>query len=243
MFELLVLKSRDVHLPSLTSANLLVSAHLPFYTLISVLNSRMPEDPRSSMATGCLSPYFKPRPMGPAPHRPPIQKPPLLMQRPQSSGIDVAGFSFAKPAASQKAFSLRPPPKQGLINFNSTWSGRTVEDQSKNDGRESQQPASNEQYVKGAFVLFKTWLKTVLRPVRPVLELQLPGTGEDTQPHPDPSWTSGYSHDKSLKAIAEAAIIKKAQSSNSAYGPKVRSDTVLPTGPGTGFDTEVCPPK
>jgi hypothetical protein len=201
----------------------------------------MPEEPRSSMTTGCLSPYFKPRPMGPAPHQPPIQKPPLLMQRPQSFELDTAGFFFAKPAAAQKAFSLRPPPKPGLITLNSTWSARTVEDQSKNDGQGSQQIISNGQYVKGAFVLFKTWLTTVPRPARPVLELQRPRTGKDTQPDPDPSWTSGFSHEKPLKAIAEIPILEKAQLSNPTYGPKVRADTVLLTGPSTGFDTEVCP--
>jgi hypothetical protein len=36
---------------------------------------------------------------------------PWFMQRPKSSGIDMAAFSFAKPASHRQAFALRKPPK------------------------------------------------------------------------------------------------------------------------------------
>ncbi|KAJ5292791.1 uncharacterized protein N7443_008744 [Penicillium atrosanguineum] len=177
------------------------------------------------MATGSLSPYFKPR-LGPAPQGRPIQRPPLLMQRPQSSGIDTAGFSFAKPPTNQRGSSLRPPPKQGLINLNSPWAAATVEDQNIDDGQEAQ---------------FSVAKKL---PARPNVEHQPKGlshSGEDSSPHAaqdDPLWTPGPNHDKSLKVIAEAAAFKKNQSSKPATGSKARTDTVLPTGPGTDIDTE-----
>jgi hypothetical protein len=37
------------------------------------------------------------------------QQSPLLMERPQSSGIDAMAFSFAKPAQNSRPFSLQPP--------------------------------------------------------------------------------------------------------------------------------------
>lgn len=43
-------------------------------------------------------------------------RPPLLMQRPPSSGIDITGFSFAKPVSHSLGFSLSGGPKQGRID-------------------------------------------------------------------------------------------------------------------------------
>ena len=42
------------------------------------------------------------------------QKKPALMQRPKSSGIDVTGFSFARPANQPKGFTLKSIPR--LVN-------------------------------------------------------------------------------------------------------------------------------
>lgn len=44
------------------------------------------------------------------------KRPPLLMQRPPSSGIDLTAFSFTKPASHQQAFSIRAMPTHGRIN-------------------------------------------------------------------------------------------------------------------------------
>jgi hypothetical protein len=41
---------------------------------------------------------------------------PLLMQRPPSFGVDLAEFSFMKPASRNQGFSLRGMPKPGRIN-------------------------------------------------------------------------------------------------------------------------------
>lgn len=69
------------------------------------------------------------------------------MQRPQSSGIDMTGFSFAKPAAKHKGFSLPPPSKQGLINLNPTWAASTVETQHKGGGQDEQLRTPKNLYV------------------------------------------------------------------------------------------------
>ena len=39
---------------------------------------------------------------------------PLFMQRPQSSGIDLTAFSFAKPVTRSKGYTLQEPPTHPL---------------------------------------------------------------------------------------------------------------------------------
>lgn len=43
--------------------------------------------------------------------------PPLLFQRPQSSGIDVSAFSFAKPAQKQKGILLQNSARRLSLNI------------------------------------------------------------------------------------------------------------------------------
>ena len=47
------------------------------------------------------------------------ERPMLLMQRPGSSGIDMTGFSFAKPSSQRKGFSLRSIPTHSLMTSTS----------------------------------------------------------------------------------------------------------------------------
>jgi hypothetical protein len=108
------------------------------------------------------------------------------MQRPQSSGIDLAGFSFAKPAANQKTFSLRALPKQGLINLNSTWAAGTTEGQSKDGGQDEQFLAPKNQCVKSICLvdgIADGTLRIVLQGHLPNLSLNLPNALVKTTHH------------------------------------------------------------
>lgn len=69
------------------------------------------------------------------------------MERPQSSGIDIPAFSFAKPAAHQKGFSLRAVPKQGLVHLDPVRDASTVETQNRGTRHDDKSLAAKDQYV------------------------------------------------------------------------------------------------
>lgn len=52
------------------------------------------------------------------------QQSPLLMERPQSSGIDISAFSFAKPAQKGKPFSLHPASRHSSSGGKQAKSGQ-----------------------------------------------------------------------------------------------------------------------
>lgn len=66
----------------------------------------------TNSSSEAVSPHFPPpKRTLPLPEGQPNRKKPVLMQRPQSSGIDVTGFSFARPANQPKGFTLKPIPR------------------------------------------------------------------------------------------------------------------------------------
>ncbi|KAJ5380581.1 uncharacterized protein N7496_003009 [Penicillium cataractarum] len=70
------------------------------------------EPDSTNSSSEAVSPHFPaPKRTLPLPEGQPNRKKPVLMQRPQSSGIDVTGFSFARPANQPKGFTLKPIPR------------------------------------------------------------------------------------------------------------------------------------
>lgn len=76
------------------------------------------------------------------------QQSPLLMERPQSAGIDTSAFSFAKPAQSGKPFSLQPASKHSSSSVNQAIPGqiRCTGGHSSGEGQSDQ-----DQYVTRSY--------------------------------------------------------------------------------------------
>ncbi|KAJ6127005.1 hypothetical protein N7523_002617 [Penicillium sp. IBT 18751x] len=118
---------------------------------------------------------------------------------------------------------MRAPPKQGMINLNSTWPLATVEDPIADSGRETQ------------FSVLK-------KP--PNVEYQPEGfahSGENSAlqlGQDDPIWTSRPNSDSPLKVFAEMAAPQKHPSLKQAMGNKTIADTVVTTSPSTEMNIE-----
>lgn len=66
----------------------------------------------SNLSTEVIAPQFPPPKRSlPTSNDQPSKKKPALMQRPQSSIIDVTNFSFARPAHQPSGFILKPMPR------------------------------------------------------------------------------------------------------------------------------------
>lgn len=80
------------------------------------------------------------------------QQSPLLMERPQSSGIDTSAFSFAKPAQNGKPFSLQPASKHSSSSTNQERPGQIRGTGGHNSG-EAQ--SDQDQYVTRSYSSIK----------------------------------------------------------------------------------------
>ncbi|CEO60469.1 hypothetical protein PMG11_05096 [Penicillium brasilianum] len=70
------------------------------------------EQDLSNPSSEAVSPHFPPpKRTLPPPEGQPNRKKPVLMQRPQSSGINLTSFSFARPESQPKRFTLKPIPR------------------------------------------------------------------------------------------------------------------------------------
>lgn len=80
------------------------------------------------------------------------QQSPLLMERPQSSGIDTSAFSFAKPAQNRKPFSLQPASRHSSSGVNQTKPdrarGRVGHDSGEEQGDQDQYVARSHSSIK-----------------------------------------------------------------------------------------------
>lgn len=80
------------------------------------------------------------------------QQSPLLMERPQSSGIDNSAFSFAKPAQNRKPFSLQPASRLSSFGANQAKPDRARDIVGHNSGAEQ---GDQDQYVARSYSSIK----------------------------------------------------------------------------------------
>ncbi|OKP13138.1 hypothetical protein PENSUB_1238 [Penicillium subrubescens] len=171
----------------------------------------------SNLPTEDVSPHFPPpKRTLPLSNGQPSRKKPALMQRPQSSIIDVTNFSFARPANQPKGFTLKPMPRLPPH-------GRTSLEQV--GGVESQkQMARREKEVSS---------KSIANPRQPSLEQYLAERTPCPQPKDHPQ-TSKIAHKDSNLPITEGASPDNSENANSAKGQEVidleaESETALTT--------------
>ncbi|KAF3388506.1 hypothetical protein F1880_003864 [Penicillium rolfsii] len=162
------------------------------------------------MSTGVVSSHLSPPKRTLSPSNGQLsKKKPALMQRPQSSIIDVTKFTFARPVNQPKGFTLKPLPRLPAH-------GRLPDEQV--DGVESPKPAARREN-KGPS-------KSIASPGQPSPEQYL---AEHT-PCPQPKdQTSNISHNDSNLPSVEGTSTHHFWKGQEVIGLEVGSDTALTT--------------